>query len=279
MPTKPTWDEFAEWALGQAADAGGRKALRRRWTTLRALADEVSKKVSAEEIHALLGKAYNQLDPEHNDLKALVAYGAGKGILKDPKQLQTVLREDSRADPLYFLAQHSGKTFGEKFAPLFAKFWLATNGDAWEKQPSTALFDVAWTPHEHAGRAIRIELKASSEQPGYLFQQIRHSRLSGIAAHDYDLLLCLGVSAGSLEWWAIPATDMDQFAETGLTPPEQVVITRHHGKRRPIWNAEHGYTDEGWFRADTRTREVLKSYACGSSDHLRAHVLSYFHGH
>jgi hypothetical protein len=69
----PTWDDFVEWAIEQAADAGGRKALRRRWASLRALAHEVSAKVSPSEIEALFGKPYEQLDPEHNDLKALVA--------------------------------------------------------------------------------------------------------------------------------------------------------------------------------------------------------------
>lgn len=271
----PTWDDFVEWAIDQATESGGRKALRRRWVTLRALAEKVSKKVSSAEIQALLGKPYEQLDPEHNDLKALVAYGAGKGIITDPKQLQNVLRDDIRADPLYFLAQHSGKTFGEKFAPLFAKFWLSSDGDEWVKQSSKGLYDVGWTPKERKGKELRIELKASSEQPGYLFQQIRHPKLSGAKRADYDLLLCLGVSAGSLEWWAIPAADMDQFAENGSTPVKRIVITRHHGKRRPIWNKEHGFTDEGWFRADTKARELLKKYTCGSSDQLRAKILSY----
>lgn len=272
----PKWDDFVEWAIGQAAEAGGRKALRRRWATLRALAEQVSKKLLPGEVEALLGKPYEQLDPEHNDLKALVAYGAGKGIITDPKQLQTVLRDDIRADPLYFLAQHSGKTFGEKFAPLFAKFWLSAKGDTWEKQSSKGLYDVGWVPSERKGKEIRIELKASSEQPGFLFQQIRHPKLGGAGEDDYDLLLCLGVSAGSLEWWAIPAEDLDQFAETGSTAADQVVITRHHGKRRPIWNKEHGYTDEGWFRADTEARALLQNYTCGSSDLLRAKILSFF---
>jgi len=272
----PTWDDFVEWAMEQAGQSGGRKALRRRWATLRGLAEQVSKKIPAAEIHALLGKPYDQLDPEHNDLKALVAYGAGKGIIADPKQLQDVLRDDIRADPLYFLAQHSGKTFGEKFAQLFAKFWIASKGDAWEKQPSKGLYDVGWTPAERKGKEIRIELKASSEKPGYLFQQIRHPKLSGSKGMDYNLLLCLGVSAGSLECWAIPAEDLDQFAENGKTQADCVVITRHHGKRRPIWNKKHGYTDEGWFRADDNARELLKDYTCGSSDELRAKILSYF---
>lgn len=271
----PTWDEFVEWAIGQATAEGGRRALRRRWVTLRALADDVAREVPAEEIEALLGKPYEQLDPEHNDLKALVAYGAGRGIITDPTRLQCALRRDIRADPLNFLAQHSGKTFGEKFAPLIARFWLAQPGDGWEKQPSKGHFDVSWTPNETKKR-VRIELKASSEQPGYLFQQIRHPRLSEASVDDYDLLLCLGVTAGSVEWWAIPAAELDGLAETGTTPAESVVITRHHGKRRPIWNPVQRYSDEGWFRTDSRTRAVLAPYSCGSSDLLRQKVLSYF---
>lgn len=261
--------------MAQAEQTGGRRALRRRWTTLRALAEQVSRKLSPEEIEALLGKRFEQLDPEHNDLKALVAYGLGKGVIGNPDQLQGVLRTDIRADPLHFLAQHSGKTFGEKFAPLFAQFWLAEAGDGWEKQSSRGHFDVQWTPRETKA-AIRIELKASSEQPGYLFQQIRHPRLSGAGEPDYDLLLCLGVSAGSLEWWAIPGPDLDSLAETGTTSAESVAITRHHGKRRAIWNPEQGYADEGWFRADLRVRRLLADYSCGSSDLLRQKILSLF---
>lgn len=272
----PTWDDFVELALEGAVEVGGRKALRRRWAALRSLAEQVSGKLTEGEIEALLGKSFDQLDPEHNDLKALVAYGAGKGIITDPAQLQKVLRDDTRADPLYFLAQHSGKTLGEKFGPAFAKFWLAAEGDTWTKQSARGLYDVGWRPHEQNAREIRIELKTSSEQPGYLFQQIRHPKLSGAGLSDYDLLLCLGISAGSLEWWAIPAEDLDQFADTGEVAPERVVITRHHGKRRPIWNREQGYTDEGWFRAKLKVRELLKDYTCGSSDLLRTKILSLF---
>lgn len=271
-----TWNDFVDWALEQAADGGGRKALRRRWATLRSLADRVAQAVSASEIEALLGKPYDQLDPEHNDLKALVAYGAGKGILPNPASLQAVLRDDTRADPLSFLAQHSGKTFGEKYAPLFAKFWLMGKGDSWDKQSSKGLYDVGWTPRERKGKEIRIELKASSEHPTYLFQQIRHRNLSGVGDGDYDLLLCLGVSAGSLEWWAIPAEDLDAYAENGGTDPDGIVITRHHGKRRPIWNSTHGYADEGWFRVDAKSRDILSEYNCASSDRLRKKILSFF---
>jgi hypothetical protein len=40
--------------------------------------------------------------------------------------------------------------------------------------------------------------------------------------------------AGSLEWWAIPVADLDRFADNGQTPDDEVIITRHHGKRRPM---------------------------------------------
>jgi hypothetical protein len=270
----PTWDEFVDWAMRAASQTTGRAALRRRWSALRLLAEQVAAKLPEEEVDALLGKTFAQLDPEHNDLKALVAYAAGKGIIPNPAQLQEVLREDAKADPLHFLAQHSGKTFGEKFSPMFAEFWLKAEGDVWEKKSSKQLYDVGWFPKELGGKEIRIELKASSEAPGYLFQQIRHPKLSGSGkTGDYDLLLCLGVTAGSLEWWGIPANDLDNFAENGSSLPDSVVITLHHGKRRPIWNKEHGYTDEGWFRADPRARQILKSYAVENSSRLRAKLL------
>lgn len=270
----PTWDDFVDWAMRAAAQTTGRASLRRRWSALRLLAEQVAAKLPENEVTALLGKTFDQLDPEHNDLKALVAYAAGKGIIPNPAQLQDVLREDAKADPLHFLAQHSGKTFGEKFSPMFAQFWLEAEGDAWEKKSSKALYDVGWRPKELGGEEIRIELKASSEAPAYLFQQIRHPKLSGSGkTGDYDLLLCLGVTAGSLEWWGIPAKHLDRFAENGTSPPDKAVITLHHGKRRPIWNLEHGYEDEGWFRTDTRTRQALQAYACPNSSKLREKLL------
>lgn len=187
----PDWNAFVEWALVEAAQSGGRKALRRRWERLRSLSSEAASKIPAGDIEALLGKPFAALDPEQNDLKALVAYAVGKGIIKDSRSLQAALDADMRADPLNFLAAHSGKTFGEKYAPLFARFWLVSDGDDWVKKSSKDLYDVGWLPEELKGREIRIELKASSEHPGYLFQQIHHPLLSGGKAPDYDLLLCL----------------------------------------------------------------------------------------
>lgn len=272
----PDWKEFVEWAGALAVESGGRKALRRRWGRLRSLAAEVASKIPPKDIEALLGKPLKALDPEHNDLKALVAYAIGKGIVEDAGSLRAALDADMQADPLYFLAAHSGKTFGEKYAPLIASFWLVSDGDGWIKKKSTDFYDVGWLPKEFKGEEIRIEVKASSEHPGFLFQQIRHSRLSGGKAPDYDLLLCLGVSAGALEWWAIPARDLDKFAETGKTPTDRIVITRHHGKRRPIWNDEYGYSDEGWFRTDPNARNVLRECACNASDRLRSMILAMF---
>lgn len=206
----------------------------------------------------------------------MVAYALGKGVLPVATGLQEALREDMRADPLFFLASHSGKTFGEKYVPLISQFWLSKEGDGWAKKSSKDLYDVGWSPRELGGGEVRIELKASSEHPAYLFQQIRHPRLSGHAAPDYDVLLCCGVSAGSLTWWAIPASRFDEFVENGKTPQTSVVITRHHGKRRAIWNDECGYTDEGWFRADARSRLILDAFSCAASPDLREHILEMF---
>lgn len=270
----PSWDDFAVWIMLQAGQVGGRKSLQRRWANLRALASQVAEKIPASEIQALLGKSFEELDPENNDLKALVAYAVGLGMVNNRSQLQAVLQADYRADPLYFLAQHSGKTFGEKFAPMIAKFWLSEIGEKWEKQPPSGLYDISWLPQDHSESEIRIELKASSEYPSFRFQQIRHPRLSGSEGLDYDLLLCLGVSAGSLEWWAIPGKDLDQFVDSGKVAAQSVIITRHHGKRRPIWNETYGYADEGWFCADSKARKLLDMYYCADSQRLRSMILS-----
>ncbi|MGH7409723.1 MAG: hypothetical protein ACREJ6_01485 [Candidatus Methylomirabilis sp.] len=272
----PDWKAFVEWARGQAAEAGGRKALRRRWERLRALAAEATANIPPKDIETLLGKPLGSLDPEQNDLKALVAYAVGKGIVKDTRSLHAALEADMQADPLYFLAGHSGKTFGEKYAPLIARFWLVSDGDQWVKKKSKEYYDVGWLPKEFKGREIRIEVKASAEQPAFRFQQIRHPRLSGDRAPDYDLLLCLGVSAGALEWWAIPAREIDAFAENGKTKADRILLTKHHGKRLPIWNDERGYRDEGWFCADPNARKVLREFACDTSDRLRSMILTMF---
>ena len=267
------WHDFASWMLSEAGKSkGGREALRRRWRSLRQLAEEVLPQLSEAEVETLLGKGRADLDPEANDLKAVVAYAAGRGLLREPGRLTKALLADEAADPLAFLATLSGKSFGETWAPEIARYWLCESTDRWEKKKSSDFYDAAWFPQERSGRAVRIELKASSEHPAHRFQQIRHRRLSG-GEKDYDILLCLGVTAGSLEWWAIPTDRLDEFAENDVTLTASVVITRHHGKRRPIWNMNTGYKDEGWFVADQRTRRLLADFASTSGD-LRERILA-----
>jgi len=248
----------------------GRPALRRSWQTLRDLAAKHSPQLDDSEIQRLLGKAYDDLDPEKNDLKALVAYAIGKG-LGDPEELLEALASDVTSEPMAFLAQLSGKSFGETWAPRIAQFWLCADGDGWSKKRPTNYYDIDFAPTERPGQEVRIEVKASSEHPEFRFQQIRHPQLSGEES-AYDLLLCLGVTAGSLEWWAIPTARLDDFADNGATPEGRIIITKHHGNRAPIWNADAGYADEGWFCANEKARRVLAEYHT-TSEPLRQRVM------
>jgi len=103
-------------------------------------------KDSPEGYRGAAWQTLNALDPEHNDLKALVAYAVGKGIIKDTGSLRAALDADMQADPLYFLAAQSGKTFGEKYAPLIASFWFVSEEDGWIKKKSSDFYDVGWLP-------------------------------------------------------------------------------------------------------------------------------------
>ena len=253
-----TWEQFARFLTCKTAAIDyGRQALRRRWTNLRALAAECSTTVTDAEINALLGKSRQDLDPEANDMKALVSYCVGKGMAAS-NQLITALQADLEAEPMAFLADLSGKSFGEKWAPAIAKYWLVDPGERWNKMGAREFYDIGWTPagvHDE----IRMELKASSEAPSFRFQQVRHPRLGGDRS-GYDILLCLGVTASSLEWWVIPTRALDHMANNGTTPADEVVIRKHHGKDAPIWNHTAGYGDEGWFCTDERCRRLLRGY-------------------
>jgi len=275
LAKSPSWNEFASWILDRAMEAPtGRASLLRRWQHLRSLAKTALRDVPDSEIVTLLGKPKEQLDPETNDLKAAIAYAIGNGYLKDSAALQRALTEDMRSDPLYFLASMSGKAFGETWSPLIAQYWIRHEDDDWTKKGARAYFDVSWFPYELGGRECRIELKASSEYPKFRFQQIRHWKLSGEDGPDYDILLCMGVTASSLEWWVIPSQELDSLAENGTTSEKDIVIIRHHGKRRPIWNEKVGYTDEGWFVTDSRARELLERFHV-ESEGLRDKILEY----
>lgn len=259
-----SWGEFSRFLIGEAAATGyGRQALRRRWTNLRALAGRCSTTVTDAEINTLLGKTRESLDPEANDMKALVAYCVGKGVAAG-RDLITALQTDLEAEPMAFLAEHSGKSFGEKWAPAIAKYWLCNLRDRWVKMKAKAFYDIGWTPAESRNE-IRIELKASSEAPEFRFQQVRHPRLSGTRS-GYDVLLCVGVTASSLEWWAIPTSVLDSITNNGTTTPDNIVLRKHHGKDAPIWNETIGFEDEGWFCTDERCRRLLQPYRAENSE-------------
>ena len=259
----PSWGDFSRLMIREAgATKYGRQALRRQWRNLRRLAEGCSAQISDAEISSLLGKSRSTLDPEKNDLKAVVAYCVGKGIT-DGQALREALESDLHSEPMAFLSEHSGKSFGEKWAPFIARYWLASQGDEWIKMGASEFYDIRWVP---AGthREIRLELKASSEAPSYRFQQVRHPCLVGDRS-AYDILLCVGVTASSLEWWVIPTGALDDMANNGTTPPEKTVIRKHHGKDAPIWNNTVGYTDEGWFCTDERCRELLARWNMSST--------------
>jgi hypothetical protein len=257
-----SWDGFAKFIVAEAKTTKyGRQALRRRWKHLRDLVKRCAAEVPDNEIQNLLGKTRHSLDPEANDMKALVAYCVGKGLARG-EDLVEALQADLDAEPMAFLADHSGKSFGEKWAPAIAKYWLCNDGDRWEKMKAKDYYDIAWTPKE-LGKVIRIEIKASSEAPEFRFQQIRHPRLNDNQS-QYDVLLCVGVTASTLEWWAIPTPAFDDIANNELTLKCQTVFRKHHGKDAPIWNDNAGYEDEAWFCADERCRGILTPYSSGS---------------
>lgn len=268
-----SWINFSRFLIRETATIGyGRQALRRRWANLRDLAERCLTSVTDDEINAFLGKGREALDPEANDMKALVAYCVGKGIAGG-HELITALRSDLDAEPMAFLAEHSGKSLGEKWAPIIAIYWLSNHGDQSRKMGAKEFYDIGWTP-AGANSEIRIELKTSSESPAFRFQQVRHPRLAGIQS-DYDILLCLGVTASSLEWWVIPTSALDTMTNNGKTPSDRIVIRKHHGKDAPIWNNDAGYGDEGWFSTDERCRRLFQEYEV-SSDELRQKVIDTF---
>ncbi len=118
------WEGFADYCNALAAQQRvGRPSLRRKWANLRALADRVLPDIPDELVTSLLGKAKSAADPEENDLKALVSWAVGHGIVK-ATELRTALEDDNRASPLYWLAGLSGKSFGENVAPQLSAYWL-----------------------------------------------------------------------------------------------------------------------------------------------------------
>ena len=244
------WDEFTALCRRLAENQNiGRASLRRPWKALwRLYHNRVRPSLTDADIERLLGKPPDQLDPEENDLKALVAYAAGQGTL-ELEALKQALSADNINAPLFFLAGLSGKAFGESISPEICKFWLADPTDKWEKRPARELYDVEWTPRGLRSQGLRIEIKASSEHPAYRFQQIRHPRAGNQAMDTYDALLCLGVTASTVEFWLMPASAVaDSMAQDILKP-------QHGGTKRGLSSNTY------WFTMSPENRQTLREYA------------------
>ncbi len=111
------WEGFADYCKALAAEQGtGRKSLRRDWTNLRAVAARVIESIPDEIVMSLLGKAKTALNPEENDLKALVGYAVRQGLLGS-EELREALDADDRASPYtgwpVLVVRASVKSFGE----------------------------------------------------------------------------------------------------------------------------------------------------------------------
>jgi hypothetical protein len=248
-------DGLASFLAGKMTQSG-RKGLLRDWDSLVKLFDQkVAPHLPPEATEKMLGKSAGDMNPEHNDYKAMVAYGVHAGWVA-PEEMKTALEVANKSNPLWFLATSSGKTFGETISPLVAEYFISSVGDTWVKMPSTALYDVEWTPASLA--PLRMELKASSEK-NPRFQQIRPPTMSRGEGNDYDALLCLGVYGGKIEWWYIPAQAVEELMVEG-------VITQQH-------NAGKEATDSYWVTVDARTRERLAPYYIGDPDALRTEIL------
>ena len=92
----------------------------------------------------LLGRDVGDLDPERNDLKAIVAYAMGKGVLQVPERLWQAIGADETNDPLAFLAGLSGKTFGETWAPEITRYWVAGPPGCWAAGQSSNRLPTFW---------------------------------------------------------------------------------------------------------------------------------------
>lgn len=239
----------------------GRQGLLRDWSELiKLFQKKILPIISTEEIESMLGKKPDEMNPELNDYKAMVAYGVRAGWVT-ATEFREALLAANQSNPLWFLATRSGKTFGETVAPLVAEYFLKKEKDIWRKMPATKLYDIEWTPVSKEMQ--RIELKASSEEEPR-FQQIRPPRMSGNKEYDYDGLLCLGVYGGTFEWWYLPAKVLEELIKG-------VVITQQH-------NAGKDKTDSLWVTVDTRTRSILESYYMRDSNSLRAKILKIING-
>jgi len=257
------WDGFAEFSRQLASrQKVGRPTLRREWSELRRLAERVRPVVSEQLVKSLLGKSWATTEPEENDLKALVSYAVGRGLV-EAEELHAALLADNTHAPLYWLAGLSGKSFGENVAPQLCAYWIQDEGDLWIKQSGREYYDIAWSPHEELG-VNRLELKASSESPAFRFQQIRDPRHTARAGGDYDTLLCLGITASTMEFWSIPAERVGVYIDNGT-------FANQHGGTKMKSNTY-------WFVVDVRTRKILRPFSAEATE-VRRLLVDQMPGH
>lgn len=250
--------KFANFCRKLGEEIGiGRVGLRRDWGKLEKLVKEsVLPNMAPQEVYELLGKEASRLEGESNDLKALAAFGVARGWL-DRESLREALQAADESNPLWFLANVSGKTFGGTVAPKLAEFWLCKDGDEWKRRKDVEYYDYDWYVAELES-TVRLELKASSEK-NPRFQQIRAPRMSGIQeGYDYDGCLCLGTYGGKVEWWYFPASAVEKLIKAG-------VITAQHGAHKIV-------SGTYWITMNSKTREVVQRYSV-PSEKLRDRIL------
>jgi len=224
----PTGKDFHRFCRELAREVGiGRAGLRRDWTVLEQLVrGRVLTQMTSQQVRELLDKDASQLHGEFNDLKALAAYGVARGWV-DPKTLREALQAADQSNPLWFLANVSGKTFGGSVAPKLAEYWLCEEGDRWIRRKDIEYYDYDWYVAATES-TIRFELKASSEK-NPRFQQIRSPRMSGSQEqYDYDGCLCLGGYGGALEWWYFPVIAPQHGAHKIVSGTYWIVMTKEN---------------------------------------------------
>jgi hypothetical protein len=83
--------------------------------------------------------------------------------------------------------------------------------------------------------------------------------MSNSGTLDYDVLLCLGVTAASVEFWFVPAQSVIDFISVGL-------FTNQHGGKKIESNTY-------WVMADPSARTFMKMYFT-NAESLRSFGLS-----
>lgn len=125
-------------------------------------------------------------------------------------------RETLAGGPFQWLQTLSGKSFGEKVAPLIVRFFLED-----ELEPREH------SDHDFVFRGRKVELKTGTEHSTegvFLFQQIRPQQ-------DWDLLLCLGLCVRSLVFFVLTRSFVEAAIETWRSDESSIITPQHGGAR------------------------------------------------